>query len=263
MKTPIWLLFFLVVSGTAFGQKGKLLPIDDAINLHWLTVEKNGSHRYFLDLRTEAIYECANYNIVHNFNYKEGDDNIVIRMKGIQMDEECSTNIGPATAKVDVSHLPGGVYKLRIQYKNYDPFIGELHVTGQEMRIVQFKEGMMILGNPQVRKIPADLIWGTIEYKENHMRRIGMEFLVDMQNEGARQNALRPGNYGLFYLQEKGDQSEHPSESGGICKPFAYHYDGDISRIRLLIKMYADKHGDNIKINLYTASGEEYLSSNL
>jgi len=256
-------MFFLLASGYMPAQGGKLLMIDDVINLHWQAIEKDGIHRYYLDLRSEDIYDCANYRIECDFDFSPGEDKVEIRVRGIALNGPCLPGLGPAAALIDLTPVPGGTYKLKLVYKQYDPFIGELKISGTDLNITMEKAGIFVLGNPQLRKIPADLVWGRIEYKERPLKVEADHFLSDLTNEGAQVNNLRPGDYGLFYLREKGIQTELPAENGGYVLPFAYHYTGDPVRIRLLIKMYADRFGDDLRISFFTADGKSYLSWNL
>ncbi len=63
----------------------------------------------FLNLKTEKIYGCVNYQISYTATIKNGT--VDVRISGVTIPEICLTALGPATAKTSLD-LSNGNYKL-------------------------------------------------------------------------------------------------------------------------------------------------------
>ncbi|MCB9232547.1 MAG: hypothetical protein H6581_12830 [Bacteroidia bacterium] len=259
MKHVFTISLHFLLALSAFSQKKpKVQPLLTDIRITLLGQLENGKQKFVLEYASDEVYECSNVAIVYELVESEGK--ITVKLQGKQDPEVCLTAIGPAKARVDLSHLAEGEYEFKTQYRNYAATNATLVVSDDTWKFVVHEESMITFNRPILRKIPKGTVWGKLEYNTENQREVASSFLQDLEKEQCEITDLKEGNYGEFYLRTSGRQIERKVEGEGWEMPFVYHYAGEFERLKILVKMYAGKYGDDLRIRLMDDQGNQAFS---
>ena len=237
------LVLTILFSGSVFAQpgSGKLEAVESGVTLKMeAPIMKDGSRKFYLDFRTNDVYECQNH-FLDNEVRLEGNK-LIVKIKGVKPMEPCITTMGPATARVDLTPLTAGKYKVRVII-NRQVFKANLEVseTHYDLEIGNEDPQLFRIYNGRLNVIPANSIWGVCAYEDPHMKAEAEKFMDEMLNAGAQPTEIPAGNYGEFYLHYDGKTGEKVLSRDKYEYPFVFSYTGDVGALREVMNAFRDK----------------------
>lgn len=183
----------------------------------------------FLILKTDAVYECANYKIVANTI--KSADRIVVDIKGIQREQICLEAMGQATFSEKLGDLKGEL-DLILRYEGEEDKY-KLVVSDEAINITSLNSSFTHIDHPlSLLRIPKNAIWAEC----GHYDRIGCEennqytsvcqkFFKELEELGAEQFKPKNGTYAFAGFDRQN------------LRHFKYY--GDASKLESLIKKYS------------------------
>ncbi len=213
--------------------------------------------RYFtLSSQTEEIYGCMNYSIL--YTKYEVNNMINIDFNGIDMPEFCLTALGPAVAEIILGEIPNGKYSLK--FKNEDYSIASLDVTDESFLITCEDTSQVIFEYKELMRVPANTIWGWVEYNTTDSAVVAQSFLDSLINIGAISETYSPGYYRYFSIDENGDIQYNGGHGSRYILPFIFYYTGDTLAIHNVVDNFADLYHPNILTVVYNDNGNSFYS---
>lgn len=98
----------------------KITPLDSRINFKVVqsfdNYESVSTPQIFIEMQTEKIYGCVNYNIITDHKVK--NKSIIIDITGIDKSGICLTALGPATERIKLGAI-SGIFELEINNNNF------------------------------------------------------------------------------------------------------------------------------------------------
>lgn len=244
--------FILLWLPNALVWSQKVKPLEDGTILEWQTqLQAGGEIGYSLVIRTKEVYDCQNYSLP--FTTKLTGDKWVVTVKGVAEPADCDAGLAPAKAEVSMANMAPGTYDAKI-WVNRQDFAGTLSISEQGViyRLdPSVDKSLMKMPSPELKWVPRAHVWGTIEYAKPELKVEVAHILEDFAKEGAIKAQLATGNYGFFYFHESGEIPARKMEKGWEAQPFVCAYRGDVERLNLIRKMYLDKFGTDLKVNLF------------
>lgn len=212
--------------------------------------------RLELNLSTVAIYPCANYAIVHDWELT--DAALSIRITGIDRPEVCLTATGPARAKIDLSSISAGVH--RVEIDALGTAISGMLTVDADRYAFEGIEGDVVVEPAILRRPPDGTIWGFVGYPVETSAPLAEQFTRDLEALGATRRPLPPGDYGHFRILEDGTIADRENHGYWFIRMFLYGYDGDLQSVHDLVKTYADDYlgAELSNIAVFGTHGEEY-----
>lgn len=216
-------------------------------------MDHNGVRQFFLNFRTNDVYECSNHHLTNDVKL-EGDK-LIIKIKGIRAGKPCLEEMGPATAKIDLSTLTKGNYKVKF-WVNRQSFKGKLEVAEghYDLRVDDEDPALLRIYNGRLNLIPANTVWGICAYADPAKKAEARKFMAEMQKAGAQKAAIAAGNYGEFYLHHDGATSEKVVKGDQYEYPFVYSFAGDMAALKEVASAYRDK----VRVTLKNSKGEVF-----
>ncbi len=191
----------------------------------------------FLILKTDAVYECANYKIVANTI--KSADRIVVDIKGIQREQICLEAMGQATFSEKLGDLKGEL-DLILRYEGEEDRY-KLAVSDESINITSLNSNFTHIVHPlSFLRIPKDVIWAEC----GHYDKIGCEensqytsvcqkFFKELEELGAEPFEPKNGTYAFAGFDRQ--NLRH------------FKYSGDASKLESLIKKYSIYTDRNIE----------------
>ncbi len=184
-----------------------------------------------LDCQTEKIYPCFNFGIMNNVVQKS--NLFKIKFLGIFVPEICLTALGPARCYINLGQLNDGNYSLSLEV-NGQVISAQLTVSKNVYKINYQQNPHFAFKNPELYRVPDNLIWGWIDYYDDSLSVVADSFLDSLQILGAQTVQLEKGDYGFF----KVDSLNNLIFSGFPKRTFAYKYEDTLEEIQELIFRY-------------------------
>lgn len=208
---------------------------------------------------TEKDFPCINYQISHDIQ-REGQA-IHITLSSIEKADVCLNAIGPATAFIDVGNLPEGDYDLTIQLGQAITNYGALSVTPEAYKLsIEEPQGLLV-ENPELLRIPKDVIWGTVKYLSGQQNKNLYEaFLGSLEGIGASEKRLTEGNYFYFDIDATGKIRANQSVPDRVEIPFLMEFNGDEDQVIRVLNQMSQTFGEEVVIRVYNSRGEEFKS---
>jgi hypothetical protein len=232
-----------------------LAPADSKIHIRMVEVFDQSPRSFQLYCATEKIYPCVNYPIVAVS--ETSSNSIDISFKGVIESDFCLTAIGPATTTIDLGPLSEGTYALNL-YNGGIKQTGTLVVTADSYEVVFDENATFGFTDKLLNRIPEQTIWGLIGYATAETAPRVNSFLEALVDLGAEKRSYAPGDYRMFWIDEKGEITDYPGALWGYYfnRPFVFHYSGDLAGIDQLVRQYKDE----MSIRVATDKGEELRS---
>lgn len=256
MNKVVLILWCLALYLPLAGQtsNGKLKAVESGVTLRMeTTVGEEGNHKFYLVLQTNDVYECANYQLENEVSLD--GSKLVIRVKGVRYIEPCTMMMGPAMARVNLTSLSRGTYKVRTII-NRQVFKSVLVIADgyYDFSIKKEDPSLFRIYNGRLNVIPGNSIWGKCKYTDPYEKPVAEKFMKDLLAAGAVQTELAAGNYGDFYLHYPGEALEKVINDKQYEFPFVYTYTGDTAVLQEVMNAYKGR----LKINLKTSAGQEF-----
>jgi len=255
----IWLILVLLttVGRLAWGQAdGGLGFVESGVTLKLSApISAKGERMYFLEVQTNDVYECANYVLEHDARTK--GSLFAIHLKGVRRTNPCGQGMGPAQARIPISDLKPGNYKVRVTI-NRQIFRSKLTVadSSYDFRIGHEDPILFRIYNGHLNIIPDHVIWGKCEYVEPKKKQDALHFMKALEDAGAGKTMLPVGNYDEFYLHNIGTTEQKVIQGDHYEYPFVYSYGGDAAVLQEIMNAYRDK----LKITLKNTKGQVFYN---
>ncbi|MEM6270476.1 MAG: hypothetical protein AAF998_13620 [Bacteroidota bacterium] len=256
MRSCVSLLLLLWFTFPAFSQSGggKLMALESGVTLRMESqILEGGDHKFYLVLQTNDVYECANFLLENDV--KLDGDKLIVRVRGVRKADPCSTAMGPARARINLTSLSEGEYRVRTII-NRQVFKSVLTVAEDYYDFAIKKEdpSLFRIYNGRLNIIPDNSIWGLCRYTSAYDKAVAEKFMSDLQAAGARKTELPPGNYGDFYLHHAGEALEKVTGDDEYEYPFVYSFSGDLALVKEVMNAYRER----LQLSIKTSLGEQY-----
>ncbi len=209
-----------------------------------------------LHCRDEVGHPCGNYTLQASLKNTSGS--LSLSFPGVSTPTVCLTNIGPATAQLDLSTLPTGTYPLSLQ-------VGARHTTGTlriqptKVELTTCDSNTVAVRNGLLLRIPANTVWGQLYARTPAAQTAALALLDSLRREGAQPLTLPAGNYGYFRVDAAGQLVPYTGPLSGqpataIATPVLLRFSGSFARLRGVVGRRAQA-GD-LSAGLYFYNGE-------
>lgn len=256
MNKIVWILLCVVLYLPAAAQtnNGKLQSVESGVTLRMETiVGEEGNRKFYLVLQTNDVYECANYHLENEVSLD--GNKLVIKVKGVRYVEPCTMMMGPAMARVNLTSLSLGTYKVRTVI-NRQVFKSTLVIADSYYDFAIKKEdpSLFRIYNGRLNVIPENSIWGLCMYTDPYEKPVAEKFMKDLLAAGAINTELPAGNYGDFYLHYPGEALEKVINDKQYEFPFIYTFTGDTAVLEEVMNAYKDR----LQIKFKTSAGKQF-----
>jgi hypothetical protein len=215
----------------------------------------NPARSFELDLKTDISYPCINYSLITNS--EANTSKISIEILGIYEPNICLTAIGPARSTIPISNIQNKSYDIEFKIGS-NISTGKLICESKEFRLQMNDFVQIKINEPVLKRIPVNLIWGTVGYHNSTTLGKVNEFINSIKAAGASEINLENGNYNYFEIEN--NTINEPNNSGyWFTKSFVYSFTGDKNIIRSIVKDYSISFGDLMSISVYGDMGEKFL----
>jgi hypothetical protein len=208
-----------------------------------------------LSLLTDSAYPCVNYSLITNSSATT--TKITVDILGVYTPDICATAIGPATSVIPFSNIQNKSYDIEFKIGS-NISKGKLVCTAGEFSLQMDDLLQIKIDGPVLKRIPDNIIWGTVGYHNSSTIDKVNEFLASLKAAGAKDVSLDNGNYNYFAI-ENGTVVEPTNMGYYFTKSFVYSYTGDKNLIREIVKDYGKNYTSSMSIRVYGDKGEEYL----
>lgn len=216
----------------------------------------NPDRSFTLKLKTDQAYPCINYSLITDT--KISGNNITVEVLGLYIPDICLTAIGPASAALAIPDMQDMTYNIVFKIGTNISY-GRLTCSQDQFSLGMDDPRQVKISEPVLKRVPDNLIWGTVGYHEESTLDRVNEFLNSLKEAGAYVVSLDNGNYNYFEIEN--NRIKEPVNSGyWFTRSFVYGFTGDKEPVRSVVKDYGKNYGDLMSITLSGDLGEEYLS---
>lgn len=206
-----------------------------------------------LDCATERIYPCINYGI--DYSMTKSGNKITIRFNQIIMPDICLTALGPAYSNIKLGNLSNGQYILNLMVNGITQTT-ILKVNDSTFKIEYKPRFDFIFKKTELKRIPQNVIWGSVGYISDTLTTSVNSFLDSLTNIGANEIYLSPGDYGYFQIDSFGEIVAPEYHGYPIIKMFLYEFNGNSESLKDLIRNTNQMFLNNMYISCNTWKGE-------
>lgn len=206
---------------------------------------------------TEQIFECSNYGI--QTTYSLTNDKITIHFIKIITPDICLTSLGPASTVINLSGLSNRTYELELNFGSAK-ISGQLAITeGSFIATLPIQTKVQFL-NPDLKRIPANTIYGTIHYHSASTSSIAQQFIDSLQLYGATPALYHPGDYIQFQIEANGQIKQTQDAGYYFTRYYIFNYSGSSGQLKDLVKRFGTGYPNLLLVSLYTTKGEIFYS---
>jgi hypothetical protein len=237
----------------AMGQAdGGIEAVESGITVRLAApIKTDGTRKVFMEFQTNDVYECSNFAL-ENDSRLDGSK-ILIGVRGVRRTSPCADGMGPAKARIDLTDLAKGEYKVRVTI-NRQVFKAKLSVADScyDFRIPKENPLLFRIYNGRMNLIPDDVVWGKCEYVDAKLKAEANSFLGEMEKAGAKKTNLPVGSYDEFYLHYPGSTDPKLIQGDHYEYPFVYGFTGDLAVVQEIMNAFRGK----IKITVKNTKGQ-------
>ena len=219
--------------------------------------ELNANQRnLFFNIRTIENETCLNTTIATVFS-KLGNE-LTLELNGIETPEDCLEGEAPALGSENAGQLSAGPYKIAINLQNTIFNSGQLDINQSRYLLnLETENGIKILRSVLLR-VPENLLWGYIAYKQESQTSIAESFMTDLRTL-TREISLPIGYYGYFTINQNAPQIQvSDSPNSEYLIPFFYSYDAEMEEsIQNIVTEFRANNPDP-EIALFNYKGESF-----
>ena len=239
-------------------SKNKTAPVLNE-NVKIKMIEDIDSSKKTLTLQcfTEKIFGCSNYYMKHRFSI--AGNKITINFIEIDKPDICLTSLGPASATIHLENLPDKDYDLEIGTGD-TTIAGQLKVSNASYKVIFPAQSRIQFINPDLNRIPANIIWGTVHYHAGATSSIVQNFTDSLQISGAVASTYLPGNYSGFQIESNGQIKQVQDPGYNFTRYFIYQFSGNSLPLKGLVRRFGINNPNALLITLYTTKGETFMS---
>jgi len=230
------------------------LSIESKIEIGmWEELDQNG--RYLeLICRTEKIYPYCNYSLVYK-QLHNVPDRIQIEFLGIHIPYICLTALGPATACIEIGHLPSGTYPLFIVVKDHVDRAW-LQVTSDAYSVSYDGGKWITFSRSELRRVPSKSLWG---YAWGMSESLVQAYVDTLESLTEYSIELTPGDYGYFTADSTGAINWPKPDYSNICT-YIYRFEGSWVSLETSMQQIARANKDSLRFEIRGSEGQELFS---
>jgi hypothetical protein len=206
---------------------------------------------------TEKIFACSNYGILTTYSLT--NDKITIYFNKIITPDICLTSLGPASTVINLSGLPNKTYELELNFGSAK-ISGQLAITeGSFIATLPTQTKVQFL-NPDLKRIPANTIYGTVHYHSASTSSIAQQFIDSLQLYGATSALYPAGDYIRFQIEANGQIRQTQDPGYYFTRYYIFNYSASSGQLKDLVKRFGTSYPNLLLVSLYTTKGETFYS---
>lgn len=223
----------------------------------WQTLGTTTLSSLELKMYTIEDENCLNTEILSNYN--RTGRNISLTLYDILDPEVCDPGPAPATGSQSVTDASPDVYTLTIELQDVVSNGGTLTVTEDAYQVIMEEENGITWLHTELRKIPADALWGYLVYNNAEEESRVASFVDDINNLGS-ELSLTNGYYGYFSVTNTGDIIElKDAPATSELASIMVKYTGETTQIdQKVIDFLATPGNEAIELVLLDSNGNEW-----
>jgi hypothetical protein len=264
MKLQSFLCFALMLAFAGFSSCKKTQitdninsTFDENIKIRMIENVDSVKRTLILNCATEKIFECSNYGIQTSFSVTS--DKIIINFIQLQKPDICLTSLGPALAVINLGELANKNYELELNFAS-EKITGQLQVTTASFTATLTSQTKVQFLNPNLNRVPANTIYGTVHYHANSTNSIVQKFIDSLQYLGAKSTSYLPGDYNQFQIESNGQIKQTQDLGYYFTRYFIYNYTSNSAQLKNLVRRFGVNYPDSLLITLHTTRGETFYS---
>ena len=257
---------FLIIALFIFGCESETAqPVNtlgSEVELSMTEFVEEDERTLTLKFLTRKDFPCINYRIKNTLIMD--DQSINITLEKVEKADVCLDAIGPASAFVELGHLPNKEYNLNIQLGESIIKSGTLTVSKDAYHIEMHDYESVELVNPDLQRIPDQAVWGLIKYEMNdNNKKFSKYFDQVMDRAGASDKKFAEGQYGYFEVGADGGITQPQEAKEDVVEQrFLFDFNGDADDLKMVLKQVNSTYKD-VQIRLYNAQGREFRNWDL
>jgi len=223
----------------------------------WQTLGTNTLSNLELRMYTIEDENCLNTEILSNYN--RTGRNISLTIYDILDPEVCDPGPAPATGSQLVTDAGPDVYTLTIELQDVVSNAGTLTVTEDAYQVIMEQEDGIIWLHTELRRIPADALWGYLVYTNTEEESRVASFVDDISNLGS-ELPLTNGYYGYFSVTDTGNITElKDAPTTSELATIMVKYVGETTQIDQKVIDFLETPGNEaIELVLLDSNGNEW-----
>lgn len=218
----------------------------------WQPLSEVGGNQLVLHMYTIENEPCLNTEIL------SGQDRVGRTAKLFLYDilepEVCDPGEAPATGTELLTELTPDLYRLEIDLQSVIINKGWLTVNEAAFQIEMDEENGIQWRNYELRRVPADALWGYITYR-NEEEKIAAQQLMDQLTEESNPHALADGYYGHFTLRNVGAEVEPLDAPTGEQLSFLVRSQADRQAIENLVTDFRAAAESEVEVRIMDGQG--------
>ncbi len=209
-----------------------------------------------LKFLTLKDFPCINYQIKHDVMVDHQAIRIVLEK--VEASEVCLDAIGPASAFINLGQLAEKEYDFQIQLGESLINHGTLSVRKEAYLINLVENKGIELLKPELNRIPAQAVWGTVKYPTTETNKKLLAFLGDgMEIAGASDKKFAEGDYGYFQVNSEGKIIQSLDQNVNNEQAFLFEFGGKEGDLKHLLEQI-NSNFDDVQLRMYNARGDEF-----
>jgi hypothetical protein len=223
----------------------------------WQTLGTNTVSNLELKMYTIENENCLNTKILSNYN--RTGRNISLTLYDILDPEVCDPGPAPATGSESVTDASPDIYTLTIELQDVVSNGGTLTVTEDAYQVIMEEENGITWLHTELRKIPADALWGYLVYTNAEEESRIANFVDEISNLGSGL-PLTSGYYGYFSVTNTGDLTElKDAPATNDLATIMVKYTGEAIQIDQKVSDFLETPGNEaIELVLLDSNGNEW-----
>jgi len=254
----VMMLMALLSTSCLNTEEDRYLPLPASFFVNMYEELHSDYRVFYLIIETEQKYDCDNYMIDYRWEMA-ADSTIAITLQQIYKPNFCYTSKGPARAIFAFSQSWDEV-KLRFNAMgnkvearlNKDTVSYTLSMEDTET----FKKR-----REQLMRVPANTIWGILEYNSLEMEAYADSFYIDLDTLGADSIFMEDGDYGYFEI-ENGAIVDPGAPNSRYSQVFIRYYDNYFYKVENLANRWWYRSA-GLKSTILSDKADYYTVGNL
>jgi hypothetical protein len=239
----------------AVSDNNEYTAIDSRINIKLSEELLQDKRDLYLYCHTERIYGCINYGIDY-YVYK-GANSFKIKFNSVVISDICLTALGPASCRIELGELSEGTYNSNLEV-NGKAELAILTVTNDSYKITHTPGFDFKFDNAEIKRVPDNLIWGSIGYINDSLANVVNTFLDSLQILGAAPVNLSAGDYGFFKIDSFSNIIPPENHGFPFIKMYLFDCHNHLEDVKGLMKRIQHQYVNQIYISCNTWQGDIY-----
>jgi hypothetical protein len=254
---PVFLLLSAVFSTCKLDDLDDpiIIPVLDeefTLNL-WENLGQGANAGLAIDIQSTTEQPCLNTGI--SSRYERTGSAISLTLFDIVPPEVCDPGIAPAIGVESLGNVEDGVFTLEIAIKDIVTNTGKLVVTPDYYQVQMDQEVGIKWTNYELRRIPANTLWGYLTYTTSAQRDYAAVWLSSTLVANSQPANLTDGYYGYFNVSNGGTTLRIQAMPTSGVIPFALRFTGNPADIDAWVAAFRAGAAVNQSVSIWDAAG--------